>query len=507
MRKPLSVAVLLLSLAAVTTGPASSQDPCGWPNPPVDPYVFILLDISGSMSLSVPCTNCFASMPGESPESKWLMTRQALYNVLSTVDGVNFGFATFSNQDAQRVRGKHWLYQAATAGPVIPGAGGGAFPAAGSQEVFGLTWPCTAGASDGCSVSVPADLNDSWEVTRVRRLPKGGDDLTQSTEVYVRISPTVYKVRYEPVAGGTLGSPIQTNVTTWRCTNSSCSTTSLIGTQTVSWTPVGDFLSWENGTTASRTQPYTYFNQSAANDTLGNACPNVAPKWEPNDDDTADLYTQAGGPSYSLKQPTDASDPRGTFFSVGDVIPLDWNDSHKDDVLARLAPNLSVNPLATPDFRTAAYFQDHPMPGETFLRLKDEAARPPVPLGQSALGWSLRAFRGWFDGCTLTGCATSTGWNDVAQNQDPWWGCRKTYLLVITDSLDECSPLNACADVASLYSLTGMKTSVIALGLAPTNPISCMAANGRGLAYYPAVQPAIEEALTDFFTNTVGVQP
>ena len=506
MRKPLLIAVLLLSVLA---GPASPQfDPCGWPNPPVDPYVFILLDVSGSMNLSVPCGSCYASMPGESPESKLAMTRQALYNVLSTVEGVRFGFATFSNQDAQSVRAKHWLYQADNAGPVIPGVGVGAFPAVGSQEVFGKTWSCSAGASDGCSASVPADLNDSWEVTRVRRLPKGGDAFNQAVDVYLRVgTSTVYRVRYEPVAGGSLGGPVQTNVTTWRCTNSSCSTTSLIGTQAVSWTPVGDFLSWENGTTASRTQPYSYFNQSAANDAVGAVCPGGPPRWEPNADDADDLYTQAGGPSYSLKQPTDASDPRGAFFSVGDVIPLDWNDSHRDDVLDRLAPNLSVDPLAAPDFRTAAYFQDHPMPGEVFLRLKDEAARPLVPLGQSALGWSLRYFRSWFDGCTQTGCPTTTGWNDVAWNLDPDWGCRKTYLLLITDSVDECSPLNACYEVASLNALNGMKTSVIAPGLAPTSQITCLVQNGKGTAYYPSVREGIEEALTDFFTNTVGVQP
>lgn len=503
MRKRLAFAFLLLSLAAV---PASPQvDPCGPPNPVADPYVFILLDISGSMNLSVPCNNCFASMPGESPESKWVMTRQALYNVLSNVDGVNFGFATFANQDALRVRGKHWLYQADNAGPVIPG-GGGAFPAAGSQEVFGLTWSCTAGASDGCSASVPADLNDSWEVTRVRRLPKGGDDLAQTVEIYVRVGTTVYKVRYEPVAGGALGSALQTNVTTWRCTNATCSTTSLIGTQTVSWTPVGDFLSWENGT-ASRTQPYSYFNQTATNDAAATSCPTL-PRWEPNGDDTADLYTQPGGPSYSLKQTTDASDTRGTFFSVGDVIPLDWNSSHRDDVLARLAPNLTLAPLATPDLRTAAYFQDHPMPGESFLRLKDESGRPLVPFGLSPLGWSLRYFRSWYDGClTGLGCPTTTGWNDVAMSLDPLWGCRKSYLLVITDSGEECAGQNPCADVAALNSQTGLKTSVIAVGMPPGNPISCIAQNGKGMAYYPSVREGIEDALTDFFTNTVGVQP
>jgi hypothetical protein len=358
---------------------------------------------------------------------------------------------------------------------------------------------------------VPADLNDTWEVTRVRRLPKGGDAFNQTIDVYLRVgASTVYRVRYTPVSGGTLGGPIQTTVNTVRCTNSTCSTFSVIGTQTVAWNPVGDFISWENpNNVVTRTQPYAYFNPSASNDTFGGVCPSGGPpRWEPNSDDDQDTYTQSAGLSYNLKQPTDASDPRGEFFTVGDVIPLDWNNPHREQILARLAPNLAVDPFAAPDFRTAAYFQDHPAPGELFLRLKNESMRPLVPFGTSALGWSLRSFRYWFDGCTGTSCTTTTGWNEVAADLDPLWGCRKSHLLLITDSADECSPQGACAEVSALRSRTGMTTSVIALGQAPTDSFfSCLVQNGRGAGYFPRSQAEIENALTDFFTNVVGVQP
>ncbi|MES1244741.1 MAG: hypothetical protein ABUT39_24250 [Acidobacteriota bacterium] len=509
MRKPLSFAVVLLSALAA---PAWPQIPACEPPlipEPADPYVFILLDVSGSMNHSAVCSGslqCFTSMQGDHPDSKWVTTRQALYNVLSEVHDVNLGFATFSNQEALRVRAKHWLYQADTAGPVIPGSG--AFPAAGSQEVFGLTWSCTAGAPDGCSVAGPADLNDAWEVTRVRRLPKGGDAFNQTVDIYLRVgASTVYRARYEPVAGGSLGGPVQTNVTTVRCTNSSCSTFIPVGVQTVSWTPVGDFLSWESSTgAASRTQPYSYFNQTAANDPAGQGkCPSPG-KWEPNGDDLADTFFQSLSLSYSLKQPTDASDSRGTYFTVGDVIPLDWTNPHRDDILTRLAPNLAVDPLAVPDFRTAAYLEDHPMPGEVFLRLRDELQRPLIPLGQSALGGTMRDFRSWYDGCT--GCSGPTGWNDVAMNLDPLWGCRKAYLLILTDSGEECSGSpNPCADVAALNSQAGLKTSVVAVGVPYGNPISCIVQNGKGTAYYASTRQEIEDSLRDFFTNTVGVQP
>lgn len=507
MRKLPVVAVLLSALSL----PALAQLPpeCGTTLPMPDPYVFILLDISGSMNHAAPCTQaeydagqcayvcsgsqCHTPMQGDHPGSKWFQARQALYDVLSGIDDVRFGFGTFSDHYLQRVTAKHWLYQATSSGPSI--TGWGAFPAAGSQEVFGATWSCTAGASDGCSVSVPADLIDAWELTRVRRLPKGGDALTQTVEVYVRSGSSVYKVRYEPVSGS-LGGPIQTAVTTWRCPGGSCTT--LIGTQTVSWEPVGDFLSWENATgSASRTQPYSFFNQTAASDSYASTvCSTSNGGWEPNDDGAFDPFTY-NGISYNLKQPTDASDPRGAFFTVGDVIPLDWLDRHQDDVLARLAPNLAVDPFAAPDFRTAAYFQDHAAPGEPFLRLPDEIARPVVPYGPTSLGWTIRDFRGWFDGCTQ--CSTQTGWDDVAAMEDPDWGCRRLHLLVITDSQEDCNAYDPCADIASLRSQTGLTTSVIGIGQSNLNPLKCMAYNGRGLASYPKTRQQIEQALTDFF--------
>lgn len=514
MRKLPVVAVVLCALMA---RPALSQPTgCDTTQPLPDPYVFILLDISGSMNHAAPCTQaeydaghcayvcsgsqCHTPMQGDHPGSKWFQTRQALYNVISGIDDVRFGFATFSDHYLQRVKAKHWLYQATTAGPTILAPGGGPFPAVGSQEVFGQTWSCAAGAGDGCSVSVPADLTDAWEVTRVRRLPKGGDAFTQAVDVFVRSSNSiVYKVRYEPVAGGALGSPIQTAVTTWRCNNSTCTTTTLVGTQTVSWEPVGEFLSWESAaSTASRTQPYSFFNQTAASDsTASTVCSINNGGWEPNGDDATDTFT-SGGISYNLKHPTDASDPRGPIFTKGDVIPLDWLDRHKQDVLARVAPNLALDPLATPDFRTAAYFQDHAAPGEGFLRLVDESARPIVPFGLTSLAWSIRDFYDWFSECGNK-CSDPTNWEDVAALEDPDWGCRRLHLLVITDSQEECNSFNPCADVSSLRNQTSLRTSVIGIGQSFGNPLNCMAQYGGGMLAYPKTRQQIEQALIDYF--------
>ncbi len=516
MRKLPVVAVLLCAFLA---RPALSQLPPGCENtlPVPEPYVFILLDISGSMNHAVPCTQaeydagqcayvcsgsqCHTPMQGDHPGSKWFQTRQALYNVLSGIDDVRFGFAAFSEQNAQRVKAKHWLYQATTAGPTILAPGGGPFPAVGSQEVFGTSWPCTAGAGDGCSNSVPADLTDAWEVNRVRRLPKGGDAFNQTVDVFLRSSGSgTYKVRYEPVAGGALGGPIQTAVTIWRCANSNCTTTTLIGTQTVSWEPVGDFLSWESAaSTASRNQPYSFFNQPTASDTSATTvCSSFTEGgWEPNADDAADTSTYGGIP-YNLKHPTDATDPRGPLFTMGDVIPLDWLDRHKEDVLAHLAPNLAVDPLAVPDFRTAAYFQDHPAPGEAFLRLGNESARPIVPYGLTSLGWTIRDFYDWFSDCGNK-CLDATNWEEIAALEDPGWSCRRLHLLVITDSQEDCNSFNPCADIANLRSKTSLRTSVIGIGQNQLNPLTCMAQHGGGMLELPKTRQQIEQALIEFF--------
>lgn len=499
MRKSLLSAVLL----SVVSLPLAAQLPLECYSQPLpDPYVFILLDASGSMNHGIAGTGS-QSVPlqGDDPGSKWFMVRQALANVLPGVEGVRFGFATYPNQDALRVRAKHWLYQAAGDGPSLNAWG--FWPAAGTQEVFGTTWTCDQGTGDhevGCYAQTPADLPDAWEATRVRRLPKGGDLLTQGTTVYLRGGTSLFRVQYAPVAGGSLGGSIQTDVTAHRCLDSTCASTSLLGTQTVTWEPVGDFLAWDAAGTPSRSQPYTFFPPSTT-DALTN---NVCNGWEPNTDSTpADLYS-SGGFTYGLKQPTDASDPRGPIFAIGDMIPFDWNDDHKDDVLARIAPNLAVDPLAVPDLRTAAYLQDHPLPGEPALRLEDEAARPLVAFGPSPLAYALRQFRYWYSGCDGSGCAgvNPTGWVDIAYGLDPEWSCRRVYLLLITDNgADECPGTNACTHAAWLNAYEGVKSFTLGVGTTANGTGKCVATNGKGEMYTPFNQLDIEQSLQDFFTE------
>jgi len=511
----LTPALAALALLGIGSNPAVAQI-IGCEE--VEPYVFILLDTSETMNRSAPCSQaqfdagecglvcsgleCSTPSAGDHPGSKIYQTRQALHEVLSGLYDVRFGFASL-NQDMLSVRAKHWLYEAASAGPGL--YGGVSYPAVGARETFGLLWSCGSGTGDsgvGCSASAPADVPDAWELSRVRHLPKGGINFSEPVQVYVRSGPYTYRITYQPIPGGVLGGPLQTTVTTLRCTSSGCATTTLVGSQVVSWTPVGDFLSFDNATsTPSRTEPATWFPQSTAADasaTYPQCTSSTGQGWDPNTDSLAD---PANG--YNLRWPTDSSDPRGAAFTLGDVIPLDWLDDHRDDVLARLAPNQALDPLAPPDFRTATYFQDSRQGGELFLRLRAEETRPLVAIGPTSIAKAVTSFRRWFDDCTP---CNIPNWVTTAMMEDPLFGCRPKYLLVISDGGDTCAGSNPNADVAALHAKWNLKTSVVAVGVQPNADalLKGLATNGKGLIYYPQTRQNLVDDLNSFF---LSIQP
>ncbi|MFL6194717.1 MAG: pilus assembly protein [Thermoanaerobaculia bacterium] len=510
MPRPLAVAGFALALLTMGHGAARGDDRDLLRNSTGEPYVFILLDTSGSMNWSPKCTqaqfnageckvlcptgDCYVPAQADDPGSKFYQAKQALHEVLEQVDGVQFGFATY-NQDQLSVRAKHWLYKAAGGGVVIPGFG--AFPPAGAQEVFGYSWGCDTGANDheiGCTSAKPADLDDAWETGRAQRLSKGGTAFNQLVDFYVRAAGVTYRARYQP-AGGSYGSDITVSVIVSRCTNAACSSTTAAGTTAVTWKVVSDFFSWDNaGNNPSRTNPeLSYFSGAATDSAAGNTCAG----WDPNTDSAAD---RAG--NYSLRFPTDSSDPRGALFSLGDVIPLDWKTDHRNDILRRLAPNNALDPVAAPDFRMATYFEDLPQGSEAFLRLKSEAARPLIASGSTPLGNSVKAFRTWLAGCGQGTCPRGGGWAGIAAAADPDWACRRKFLLVITDGDDTCGGADACSGTASLFAQEGVKTYVVAFGVENTsgNRLTCMAANGgSGSPIYPQNKDELVLALSSIF--------
>lgn len=500
----------ILALFVVPGVSLAQEDPPLCPDPLPEPYVFLLLDTSGSMNWSPSCTqaqydagdcsflcptgDCFVPLQGDDPASKLYQLKEGLQTSLAGQTGVQLGFASY-NQDTLGVRSKHWLYEAQSGGPTIPGWG--SYPAAGSREVFGFIWGCDTGSGDneiGCYSTKPADLPDAWELSRVQRLPKAGSAFNQSVIFYLRSGTTYYKVTYSPAAGSVPGAPaVIVNVRIDRCNHSGCTGVTLVGQTSIPWTRVSEFISWDNGAVNRLNPMMGFFSDLAMDASAGNTCSG----WDPNTDTASDLSS-----GYNLRWPTNASDPRGPFFTVGDVIPLDWSQDHNLDIQARLAPNLAVNPVAVPDFGISSYLQDVPLPGQSYLRLKNEGARPLIASGSTPLGNSLRSFRTWYSGCASGVCPLGAGWKGVAAANDPLWPCRRKLLVVLADGEETCNS-DPCATASVLRTQEGVLTYMVAFGYSPTGgpSISCIAYNGgTGSPLFPQTKTELIDALNAIFT-------
>jgi Tfp pilus tip-associated adhesin PilY1 len=478
-----------LALLALGAGAARGDDRDLLRNSIADPYLFIILDTSGSMNwapknATCPTGDCFVPLQADDAQSKAYQAKQALFQVLTdgSLPKIDLGFATY-NQDQLAVSQKHWLYQATTAGvPLL--APNVNFPPIGAQEVFGTLWGCDTGNNDdeiGCYPASPANLSNTWETTRVQRLPKGGVSYSQSVTYYIKNGTVTYKVTVAP-AGGSYSGNLSAKYTILKCTNAACTLTAAVpgSPATVAFTPVSDFVSWDYIT--NRTNPQlSYFTNNGVDTVANNSCSG----WDPNTDTGSDLYPGVGG--YDLRWPTDSSDPRGTSFTVGDMIPLDWKTDHKVDILKRLAPNY-VDGTTVPDFRVATYLKDNRSGAETFLRLKDESQRPIISSGSTPLGATLQAFRTWYSGCSADTCPTLNGWAKIAGAQDTSFECRQKYLLIITDGDETCGGL-PCKYAPLIESQLGVTVFVVAFGVTatPGNQLSCMVSDPKHL-FFPADQ-------------------
>ena len=112
-RHPLNRAVQLTALGVLLwmpSRPAWGDDRALLRQSAENPYLFIILDTSGSMN-EVPetATNAFAF--SDDPASKLYQAKEALFEVMSEFDDIFYGFATF-NQDELRAARKHWIYTA-----------------------------------------------------------------------------------------------------------------------------------------------------------------------------------------------------------------------------------------------------------------------------------------------------------------------------------------------------------------------------------------------------------
>ncbi|MGE5234699.1 MAG: hypothetical protein ACM3OB_11360, partial [Acidobacteriota bacterium] len=150
----LLVALFAIGALGLATA-ARADDRALLRNSSANPYVFVILDTSGSMNWAPPCSatdyaagvcnflcpdgDCWVPRNGDDEASKFRQAKEALAQVLQGVKGqVNFGFGTY-NQDHLAVLSKHYRYKvrAEQSNGFVTLASGHQFPIAGSSEVFG----------------------------------------------------------------------------------------------------------------------------------------------------------------------------------------------------------------------------------------------------------------------------------------------------------------------------------------------------------------------------------
>lgn len=530
--------VVVLVLASLS--PLRADDRALLRSSSANPYVFVILDTSGSMNWAAPCSasdyaagncnylcptgDCWVPRNADDTASKFRQAKEALAEVIAATPNVNFGFGTY-NQDHVAILNKHWRYIVRASQPngFITLNTGHAFPVAGASEVFGPKWSCTSGSTVGCQGSNPAAFTDfstgspaaPWNQLRMYELPKGQSNAETQT-FYIRDTDgRVYKVSYQVNGGQTVGSnTLQATVTVGHCidTKNPCTANSagITGSPKTIYFDLdgaGQFVDWDFDYQAAAPQN-GFFQQ----DIIDSAASNTCGGWDPDTDTTADTYTDSGGHSYDMKWPTDTSPESGVtpvpgasvaLMDNGDVMPLDWRTDHRNDILQRLAPDGTT--AAGEGFSIAKYFNDTRQSGDQFLRLQNSSQRPLMANGSTPLGFTIGAWRTWYSGCNNGSCPKLAGWRDLAAANDADWGCRKVYLLVLTDGDDTCPGRDPCSDTAALKALFDVKTYVVAFGvqsqqLNPQNKLTCMAANGgTGKPIMPQNKQDLVNVLNDIF--------
>jgi hypothetical protein len=509
------------------------------------PYVFILLDNSASMNWATVCTQeqldagfcpllcpdggCMPDLAGDDPASRLYQVKEVMYQILFEVDDVDFGFATF-NQDDMRVRSKHWMYKAATNGPTL-GDTGVAYPAIDDKHVFGRTWPCTSGDSSirdiGCGGgNDAADLDDAYDARRVQRLPKGGRNLDGSgwgsapgdvVSVFVAVGNDEFKVEFGiPSSGAPGASLVSVPVTTCELVGGSANCDSgTIQTGSVDFELSNEFLFMDmsddfgqsNGTRGENDGSLVnYFELDEASDLPmlegeTSSCNGL----DLNSDSTDDIFEA----DYNLRWPTQPGAVHPSL-ELGDFIPFDWTSNHKTDVLLRLAPNRALGE-ATPDFTVSRFFEDTETTAVDAHTLRSPAARPILASSATPMYESILDFRTWYAGCTGPGnCSAAeeeASFEFYAKTRDPNWPCRKKYLLILTDGDESCAGgQQACSATGSLESQVDVETFAVAYGVpGGSDLLTCLPANSSDVpALFPQNRQELIDALQLVFDAITG---
>lgn len=535
--------VLALALALASGGrPALSDDTDLLRTTSSNPFVFILVDTSASMSLSPDGKWVHAN--ADDPRSKLYQVKRVLYEVLKEVNDVHFGFAAL-NQDKSAPLAKHWLYYSTGTlpsnwplpypapdanGPVIINADGTVTnDLQGDLITFGPNLPTTnsgvacttnAGVTTCTAGTCAAPLKLSTEREKINRFSRLGSDGSQTSVIWItggtgnktyRLTVTRPGTKPDASANPPLGKD-NMNVKLVLEQISNCTTLNAVSTFTTNldlklWT---DFLMFDenrgsdtapNDGTSSGVDSVAGFwdNKDLANVATCNAPhPFSGDGWEGNYDGSTsgslpagvttssqDPYCKVAGTCYNVKRTTQF-DPLGRPLDRGDVLPFDWRVENKEELLNRLAPSQADG---APDYRIASYFSNQVDSTTGTLKLLNADRSPLFATGPTPLGKAINDFRCFYlgEGGKCRDVAYNPGWEALNIKYDRDSGCRRPYLIVISDGNDTCKGEDPCAETAN-FRKSGIRTWSIAYGADCSkvgNPLKCMTQNTDGTLLCP----------------------
>ena len=548
------------------------------------PYLFILLDTSGSMNLEIGPGNIATAGHGDDPDSRVYGAKQALFEVFQGVDDVHFGFATF-NQDGLRVPVKHWLYYL----PAVPdtwpasigwpqadpdglttldAAGQPVSDVEGDAVVFGPLFPFVSdprrGPDDGRpgSCTDPLDLGDEVDRARLSAFAKLGATGDQTVIIWIGSSGSGGSqswtgLRFSPAVGATPVAPganllpvLVQHVRSFRCRDFVNNPTQAEVLDEAVFDFVrdpnmDDFLMIDRGVAGNNsgnnaaewTANLWPFSATRGVASCTGRSPFSGKGWEGNYDSgvTSDQFVPASTQDWDeegldLDQCVDPANPAtcatsgGTLLPValkpaadtvfstfgravdrGDMLPFDWQNTHKMSFLQRLAPNW---PDQDPRFGVADHLE---LDSSGFYRPRFAGRPPIVAAGDTPLGKAINDARCWYMGNKGTGsnkCSDSAffdaGWSEVACTFDSEYGCRRPFLIIITDGDDTCAGENPGADVSDMKSFTGVTTWALNLG-DPKNCQSGSLSSLVGRAGGECVNVASKEGLRQTLADLLGI--
>ncbi len=496
------LATAILAASSLALGSGHADDRLLLRQSPADPLMLILFDTSGSMA-EQPLDSAVPIGSADDPASKMYQAKEALYTALLNNPDVHYGFATF-NQDQTLVRRKHWVYEA-TADAAWSGRPL-SYPAQNVTYIFGGEDGGTNTPQQACNN--PITVPTSGFVNQLRWHPRTGDAGTLGTRYYLRQSSRTYRTT-TTLVGGNLGDAT-ISVKVVREQNNTCSfvagvlveTYAAAEEQIVSFQLVRETFSMLSGTSSTGqvfgSEDVPLGPTSGAGTGVLNSCAGV----DPNTDTLVDRYR--------LSTSINLAYPLNRKFDRGDFLPFDWITSNRDEILRRLAPNLRGTETV-PDFSQARYFTNPTLLGTAVANppLANLLQVPLIAQGYTPLGNSMNNLRDWYAGChDQETCTPGSGWVDVAQVDDPLFGCRQKYLLILTDGLDTCGGDGtlgpACEGARILFEKYGIETFVIAFGRVTTtdNVLSCLADKGSGgtvQPFNPQDQTGLNNALASIF--------